>query len=159
MATVSTPVPPLAGRSAALSAADLDAYRRDGYLVVRGLFSDHDLQRLDGAVDEHLPDRAYAPGKVYPEPAKYTLSEQCPADPDLAYIAEHSTVVDAAETLLGGPSYLTAYVAYIRTPRDVGSLMHNLSAGAKLEGGPSRQEWHPVELVLAVNMRGIHSRP
>jgi len=111
--------------SARLNAGERASYEKDGYIVLRDVFGDDDFARLETAIDQHLPGNAYAPGKLYPEPAKYTLSEQCPADPELAYIAEHPKLVSVAEQLLGGPSYLTAYVVYIRTPQDVGSLMHN----------------------------------
>jgi ectoine hydroxylase len=108
-----------------LSAGQQAAYNKDGYIVLRSIFSNDDLARLDGTIDNHLPANAYAPGKTYPEPAKYTLSAQCPADPGLAYIAEHPKVVCPVEQLLGGPGYLTAYVVYVRTSQDAGSVMHN----------------------------------
>lgn len=100
-------------------------YQRDGYLVLRGALDDVELARLDAAIDRHVPADAYAPGKVYPEAAKYTLSQQVLADPDMAYIAEHPKVLGPVEDLFGQPAHLTAYVVYVRTPGDVGSKMHN----------------------------------
>ena len=100
-------------------------YERDGYLVLRGLFRDADLSRLDSGVERHVPCHAYAPGSIYPAPAKYTLSGQAPSDPDLAYISEHPKVVGTVEQVRGGPAHLTAYVVYVRTPGDQGSMPHN----------------------------------
>ncbi|MEM7404618.1 MAG: phytanoyl-CoA dioxygenase family protein [Pseudomonadota bacterium] len=100
-------------------------YQRDGFLVLRGALDNVELARLDAAIDRHVPVDAYAPGKVYPDAAKYTLSQQVLADPDMAYIAEHPKVLGPVEEILGQPAHLTAYVVYVRTPGDVGSKMHN----------------------------------
>ena len=101
------------------------SYARDGYLVLHGLMNDRDLVRVDDAIERHVPSDAYAPGKTYPEAAKYTLSQQVLSDPDMAYIAEHPKVLGAVESLLGKAAHLTAYVVYVRTPGDDGSKMHN----------------------------------
>ena len=100
-------------------------YEKEGYLVIRDAIPNTDLVRFDAAIDCHLPHDAYAPGKSYPEPAKYTLSQQVLSDPELARVAEHPVVVDAVEQLLQTPAHLTAYVIYVRTPGDQGSLAHN----------------------------------
>ena len=100
-------------------------YERDGFLVLRGVLQDEELARLDQGIERHVPCHAYAPGKIYPESAKYTLSRQIAADPDLAYIVEHPTVVGAVEQILGQPAHLTAYVVYVRTPGDAGTPAHN----------------------------------
>jgi len=121
---MSAQLAPLAN-SFTLSGEQLARYERDGYLVLRGLLNDADLGRLDGAIDRHVPADAYAPGKVYPQAAKYTLSQQVLSDPDMAYIAEHPKVLDAVEGVLGRAAHLTAYVVYVRTPGDVGAKMHN----------------------------------
>ena len=95
---------------------------KEGYLVIRDAIPNTDLVRFDAAIDCHLPHDAYAPGKSYPEPAKYTLSQQVLSDPELARVAEHPVVVDAVEQLLQTPAHLTAYVIYVRTPGDQGSI-------------------------------------
>ena len=81
-------------------------YEKEGYLVIRDAIPNSDLVRFDAAIDCHLPQDAYAPGKSYPEPAKYTLSQQVLSDPELARVAEHPVVVDAVEQLLQTPAYL-----------------------------------------------------
>ncbi|NKC16429.1 MAG: hypothetical protein GKR94_30740 [Gammaproteobacteria bacterium] len=108
-----------------LTLDDRAFYECHGYLILRSHFDERELQHLDGAIAANIPDGAYAPGCVYPQPAKYTLSEQSAADPRFAYIIEHPKVLSPAEQLLGGPSHLTAYVIYVRTPGDPGSLAHN----------------------------------
>lgn len=108
-----------------LDASQRADFERDGFLVIRSLLAEDDLARLDGAIKNNMPHAAYARGKTYPQVAKYTLSEQCPSDPGLAYIVEHPKIVSPVEQLLGGSAYLTAYVVYLRTPNDNGSLMHN----------------------------------
>ncbi len=100
-------------------------YEKEGYVVIRNAIPSADLTRFDAAIDRHVPHDAYAPGKSYPEPAKYTLSQQVLGDPELARVAEHPVVVDAVEQLLGTSAHLTAYVIYVRTPGDQGSLAHN----------------------------------
>ncbi|MBT6277378.1 MAG: hypothetical protein HOI95_25010 [Chromatiales bacterium] len=108
-----------------LTLDDRAQYERDGYLVLRNYLADDELGRLSTAIDSHLPHDAYAPGCTYPQAAKYTLSEQSAEDSDFAYIIEHPKVYGPAEQLLGGPAHLTAYVIYVRTPGDPGSLPHN----------------------------------
>lgn len=102
-----------------------EEYERDGFLVLKGVFDETELARLDHGIERHVPCHAYSPGRIYPEAAKYTLSEQIASDPDLAYIAEHPTMVGAVEQILGKPAHLTAYVVYVRTPFDAGSAPHN----------------------------------
>ena len=46
------------------------------------------------------------------------------SEPGLASIAEHPTVVGAAESALGGLAQLAAFVAYLRTPGDQGGRAH-----------------------------------
>ncbi len=48
------------------------------------------------------------------------LSDQQIAQPELAAIAEHPTILHAVESVLQQPAYLTASVAYLRTPSDKG---------------------------------------
>ena len=100
-------------------------YERDGFLVLRNHIDSAKLRRLDAAFEAHVPRNTYAPGKIYPEPAKYTICQQSPADPELAFIAEDDAVVGPAECLLGAQAHLTAYVGYVRTPKDVGAGAHN----------------------------------
>jgi hypothetical protein len=77
-------------------------------------------------VEAQAKHNAYPPSLEYLTPGKYTVSGNKMADhPGLAPIVEHPGIVDRVECLLGQPAYLTAYVAYVRTPGDNGSGPHN----------------------------------
>lgn len=108
-----------------LSPEQVAAYERDGFLVLRGQIADADIKRLEQGYARCLPpDSPYQP-LTYPEPGRYTLANDCLADPDLAFIAEHPGIVSAAEQLLGDAARLTAYVLYDRTPGGEGLPKHN----------------------------------
>ena len=99
-------------------------YQENGYLIIRGLLSSGETDDLFRVVHSEAQRNPYPASLNYPEPAKYTVSGNSMAAPGLAPIAEHPTIVDAVECLLGQAAYLTAYVAYLRTPGDSGSGPH-----------------------------------
>ena len=123
-----------------LTEAQLSEYTEQGFLILRGAISDHDIQRLERGVANNPPLDGtldpYAP--EYPAPGRYTLATQSPRDPDLAFIIEHETIVSSVRSILDDDPVLTAYVIYDRTPdgpglgahhdykrwRPVGSSMH-----------------------------------
>ena len=113
-----------ANRAQALSNQQIADYHESGYLVIRNVLSSGEAVELRRIVQEQAQCNAYPPSLTYPQPGKYTISGNRMAEPGLASIAEHPTVVDAVECLLGQPAYLTAYVAYLRTPGDEGSGAH-----------------------------------
>ncbi len=102
-----------------------DAYQRDGFLVLRGQFDDREIESFERAYQRQPPDSALPAGKVYPEPARYTLAKSCMADPDLAVIAEHPRVLEPVTALLQDDPILTAFVVYDRTPGGPGLPRHN----------------------------------
>ena len=106
-----------------LTAEQVAAYERDGFLVLRGQIAKAELQRLERGVARNPPlDGTLQLQKLrFPEPGRYTLANQCLKDPDLAFVAEHPNVVSAAAELLGDAPRLTAYVVYDRTPGGFGS--------------------------------------
>ena len=108
----------------AISAQQLADYHEDGYLIVRNVLSEMETAELRRVVQREVQRDAYPSTLIYPEPAKYTVSGNRLAAPGLAPIAEHPTVVSAVEAVLGQPAYLTAYVAYLRTPGDKGAGGH-----------------------------------
>jgi len=108
-----------------LSRQQLADFHDDGYLIVRAVLSAKEAADLRGVVREQVQREAYPPRRSYPEPAKYTVSGNRMAEPGLAAIAEHPTVVGAVESALGGPAHLTASVAYLRTPGDKGGGAHS----------------------------------
>jgi len=108
----------------ALTDQQISDYQENGYLIIRDLLSSGETDDLFRAVQEQAIRSPYPASLTYPEPAKYTVSGNSLAAPGLAPIAEHPTIVDAVECLLGQAAYLTAYVAYLRTPGDSGSGAH-----------------------------------
>ena len=110
-----------------LSTDNLAAYERDGYFILRGAIAEADVSRLergfannpplDGTLDPYAPE--------YPAPGRYTLATQSLADPDLAFIVEHPTIVEAVTQILDDEPRLTAYVIYDRTPEGQGLPAHH----------------------------------
>lgn len=125
---VDNPVAPSPARPATvLSAAQLRDYERDGFLVLRNQIPDHEIERLERAVDRNPPlDGTLDPtAPVFPAPGRYTLALNCLKDPDLAFLAEHPAIVPVAADLLGDDPRLTAFVIYDRTPGGNGLPIHN----------------------------------
>ena len=102
-------------------------YQNDGYLIIRDVLSTQEADDLRKNVLQlvHANDLSFPASLKYPKPGKYTISGNNIAQPGLAPVAEHPVVVDAVESLLGQKSYLTAYVAYLRSPGDKGGGAHN----------------------------------
>ena len=99
-------------------------YHEDGYLIVRNVLSRKEADELRHIVQQEVIRDAYPSTLKYPQPAKYTVSGNRLAEPGLTAIAEHPTVIGAVESVLGQSAYLTAYVAYLRTPGDKGAGAH-----------------------------------
>ena len=99
-------------------------YHEDGYIIVRNVLSAKEADEIRRIVQQEVIRDAYPSTLKYPQPAKYTVSGNRLAEPGLTAIAEHPTVVSAVESVLGQPAYLTAYVAYLRTPGDKGAGAH-----------------------------------
>ncbi len=118
-----------------LTTAQLDEYRDNGYLILRGAIGDADVARLERGLARNPPlDGTLDPdAPTYPAPGRYTLANQCLKDPDLAFIVAHPTIVDAVTTILDDAPKLTAYVVYDRTP-----------GGAGLPAHHDYKRWRPV---------------
>ena len=108
-----------------LGKQQIAGFHEEGYLIVRNVLSSREAADLRRVVREQVQRGAYPPTLSYPEPAKYTVSGNRMAEPGLASIAEHPTVVGAVESALGGLAHLTASVAYLRTPSDKGGGAHS----------------------------------
>ena len=102
-------------------------YNEEGYLIIRNALSNEEATDLRQNVRQlvHANELSFPASLKYPKPGKYTISGNNLAAPGLAPIAEHPVIVDAVESLLGQKSYLTAYVAYLRSPGDKGGGAHN----------------------------------
>ena len=107
-----------------LTAQQIADYHEDGYIIVRNVLSAKEVDDLRRTVQQEVKRDAYPSTLKYPQSAKYTVSGNRLAAPGLTAIAEHPTVVGAVESVLGQPAYLTAYVAYLRTPGDKGAGAH-----------------------------------
>ena len=107
-----------------LSEQQIVDYHEDGYLIIRNVLSAKEADELRRTVVQQVQRGAYPSTLTYPQPAKYTVSGNRLADPGLAAIAEHPTVIGAVESVLGQSAFLTAYVAYLRTPGDKGAGAH-----------------------------------
>jgi hypothetical protein len=110
-----------------LSPEQLVDYRRDGFLVLKGVIPDADICRWEAAMARNPPlDGTIDPAApTFPEPGRYTLALNAAKDPDLATLAEHPTIVPAAADVLGADPRLTAFVIYDRTPGGAGIPSHN----------------------------------
>ena len=108
-----------------LTADQLAAYERDGFLVLRGQIPAADIERMERGFARNPPLDGKLQKLEYPEPGRYTLANNCLKDPDLAFVAEHPAIVPAAEQLLGDSARLTAFVVYDRTPGGAGLPPHN----------------------------------
>jgi ectoine hydroxylase-related dioxygenase (phytanoyl-CoA dioxygenase family) len=107
-----------------ISEQQIADYHKDGYLVIRNVLSLDEAESWREVVRHHAKINAYPPTLKYPEPAKYTISGNKLAEPGLSQFAEHPVVVDAVESLLGHPAHLAAFVAYVRTPGNIGGPAH-----------------------------------
>ena len=118
-----------------LSAIQLDQYNKDGFFILRGAIPESDIQRLERGVANNPPlDATLDPNvPVYPAAGRYTLATQSLKDPDLAFIVEHSTIVEPVGQILNDQPKLTAYVIYDRTP-----------GGAGLPAHHDYKRWRPV---------------
>ena len=100
-----------------LTEEQVQTYRDRGYVVVRGLFGNEKIERISESLmravrrDHGEPERA----------RRYTLMTNVVEDPVLAAQASDPQIVDAAQTLLGGPAVLATFVAYLKTPGAAGT--------------------------------------
>ena len=108
-----------------LDANQLEDYRRDGYLVLKGAIPESDIQRLERGLSRNPPLDGTLEKLSYPEPGRYTLANNALKDPDLAFIVEHQAIIPPVRVLLGDEPRLTAYVIYDRTPGGDGLRAHN----------------------------------
>ncbi len=111
--------------SASLTEDQIADYKQDGYLIIRNVLSSEEVEEYRCQIRKQSVTGAHPPSLQYPQPGKYTISGNQMALPGFASIVEHPLVVDAVEAALGQEAYLTAFVAYLRTPGDKGSGAHS----------------------------------
>ena len=107
-----------------LNEEQMAAFQKDGYLVLRNTIEKSETKSLQKIIESEVQHTPYPPSLNYPEPAKYTVGGNRMSVPGLASIAEHPKVISAVECLLNQEVYLTAFVAYLRTPGDTGGSAH-----------------------------------
>jgi hypothetical protein len=100
-------------------------YKHDGFLVLRSQFTEAELGDLDAALDSNPPLDDGKPVGTFPSPGRYTLAKSSWSDPRFVRFAEHPKIVNGAKKLLNSDIYLTAYVAYDRTPGGKGIPAHH----------------------------------
>ncbi len=115
----------LQGDGHLLTTEQIDAYRNEGFLVLRNAIPETDVKRLERGFARNLPLDGTLQKFNYPEPGRYTLANNCLKDPDLAFIVEHPAIIPCVTALLGHEPRLTAYVIYDRTPGGEGIPAHN----------------------------------
>ncbi|AWT59791.1 MAG: hypothetical protein DF168_00986 [Candidatus Moanabacter tarae] len=110
-----------------LSDQDKGAYQEKGYHIIRNVLTLDEAEHYRSLVQEYTRGgRAWTDGEglEYPTPGKYTIQGNQMADPGFVPVVEHPVVVNAVESFLGESSYLTAFVAYLRSPGDKGGGAH-----------------------------------
>ena len=83
------------------------------------------MQRLDAAAERNPPINATMGGLKYPEPGRYTQAKSYFKDPDLAYFAEHPSILAGSRSPLDDDVHLTVYVLYDRKPSGPPIGAHN----------------------------------
>ena len=101
-----------------LTAAQKQSYDDNGFLVVKGAFTTAELDRMErGVMRAVRAGNCIDEEKTYPAPAtQYTVEGQYQDDPDLLFVAEHPTVIELVQALLGAPACLSAFISYLKTP-------------------------------------------
>ncbi|MGD9749945.1 MAG: phytanoyl-CoA dioxygenase family protein [Acidimicrobiia bacterium] len=112
-------------QQSALDAAQLAAFHTDGYLALRNVFGDADLERFERAVVNHPPLDQHVAGQTYPGPGRWTLARNALADPDLAYLAARPELVEPVRAVLDDDPKLLMWAWYDRTPGGQGLPSHN----------------------------------
>ena len=119
------PVPrPVENVGNGISAKEIAQYWDNGYHIVRGVLTADEIVEYRRLVRFHVRINAYEIKRKYPEPGKYTVGGNTMAEPGLASIVEYPAIVNSVECLLGERAFLTAYVAYVRTPGHRGGGGH-----------------------------------
>ena len=101
-----------------LSKKQVEDFHDQGYVIIHGVLCDEEIDRIKSGVMRRIHQGNVIPrSQSYPAPAiTFTIDRDNVEDPDLAYIATHPGIIHAAETLLGSPAILSAFVCYLKTP-------------------------------------------
>jgi ectoine hydroxylase-related dioxygenase (phytanoyl-CoA dioxygenase family) len=109
----------------ALTQAQVDFFRTNGYVVVRNAFDEATIQRFEQAARRHPPLDQDVPGQTYPGPGRWTLARNAMADPDLAFIMARPEMTEAMRSALEDDPKVIMFAYYDRTPGGTGLPSHN----------------------------------
>ena len=105
-----------------LSPGQVSRFRDDGFLVVPDLMTGDEIDRLADAVhSEFRKQRHIGEGRHFPDPGKYTLSEDSLRLPDVRRLVDHPQVTAAASELLEDEIRISAFVIYAMPPGSPGT--------------------------------------
>jgi ectoine hydroxylase-related dioxygenase (phytanoyl-CoA dioxygenase family) len=93
----------------AVTQAEIDAFRRDGFVCVRGLLADDELARFAPRVDEAVARRKHNDARTLEQKTRYEQSfVQCinlwEDTPEVRPLTFHPRIAQAAAALLGAPA-------------------------------------------------------
>lgn len=135
-----------------LTSRQIEIFHDQGFVVLSKHFPEVELRRLDKAILRHVKV-APAGAKCYPAPeSQFTVIGNAVADPDLAFLAEHETMVGAVAQLLEAPPVLSAFVAYLKTPGATGTPgdYEHASATAHCDYKPYHQAGSSLRWLFAI---------
>lgn len=106
-----------------LSSEELTAYREDGFVVLRDVLGDDELERLATGVERELGGprerRRTTPG-AGPETGQTgdysVLIDECLGEADVNFVIDHPNILAAVETLLGDRPVLSEFSIHIKRP-------------------------------------------
>lgn len=105
-----------------LSPAQIAGFRDDGFLVVPDLMSRDEIDGLADAVrSEFVTQRHIGVGRHFPDPGKYTLSEDSLRLADVRRVVDHPQVTAAVSELLEDEIRISAFVIYAMPPGSQGT--------------------------------------
>ncbi|QEY14891.1 phytanoyl-CoA dioxygenase family protein [Cellvibrio sp. KY-GH-1] len=100
-----------------LTQEQIDAYHRDGYVIVRGYYTPEEIKRLQDAAfnDDSLNERAWQKKDGTGKVSKVCLWQQT-GDDFYSMFSRGRRLVDTAETLIGEPIYHTSTKIMMKEP-------------------------------------------
>jgi hypothetical protein len=111
--------------AAGLTPEQLEAFRRDGFVVLRQVFGEEALARFEAAAQSHPPLDQVVPGQTWPGPGRWTLARNAMADPDLAFIMASPEMTEPMRAVLEDDPKVLMFAYYDRTPGGAGIPSHN----------------------------------
>ena len=107
----------------ALTAQQLRRYKEDGFVVLRGVFQQDEVDRAAKAAIRCVTgDHVTTAGDPYPSRATlYVLERHHVEEPEFGHFSTHPIVLDSVQTLLGCDAVMSTAVTYVKTPGAAGT--------------------------------------